>query len=173
MSVSELSGWPKKILSGPGAIDRLGDEIKKLGGRRVIVFSGPHISKTSVVLDPMEKMRAAGLEVSLFNEIGANPTDEMVDAGAKAMEAFRPDVIVAIGGGSPIDCAKASNVVYIHGGTAEDYNVNTGGFMRITKDLLPLIAVPTTAGSGSEVATSAGSGREVATSSVVSSMWRP
>ena len=62
MSVSELGGWPKKILSGPGAIDRLGDEIKKLGGRRVIVFSGPHISKTAVVLEPMEKMRAAGID---------------------------------------------------------------------------------------------------------------
>ncbi len=150
MPVNETSGWPGKILSGPGAVERLGDEVKRLGGKRVVLFSGPHISQTPIVLGPMERLRAEGLDVRLFNGIGANPTDVMVDAGAAAMEEFRPDVIVAIGGGSPIDCAKAANVVYIHGGTAEDYNVNSGGFLRITKPLLPIIAVPTTAGSGSE-----------------------
>ena len=151
MPVSEFGVWPKKIISGPGAIDRIGGEVKRLGGKRVIVFSGPHISKTPMVLDPIEKMRSEGLEVALFNEIGANPTDEMVMAGVEAMKAFGPDVIVIIGGGSPLDCSKAANVVYTHGGDVEDYNVNTGGFMRITKPLLPFIAVPTTAGSGSEV----------------------
>ncbi|MBR3297315.1 MAG: iron-containing alcohol dehydrogenase [Firmicutes bacterium] len=151
MPVSEFGAWPKKIISGPGAIDRLSSEVKKLGGKRVIVFSGPHISRTPMVLDPIEKMRSEGLEVALFNEIGANPTDEMVMAGVDAMKAFSPDVIVIIGGGSPLDCTKAANVVYTHGGKVLDYNVNTGGIMRITKPLLPFIAVPTTAGSGSEV----------------------
>lgn len=151
MPISEMTGLPKKLISGPGAIDRLSGEIKAHGGKRVILFSGPHISKTPMVLDQIDKMRAEGLEVCLFNEIGANPTDEMVAAGVKAMEAFKPDFMVIIGGGSPLDCAKAANVVYNNGGEAEDYNVNTGGFMRITKPLLPFIAVPTTAGSGSEV----------------------
>ena len=151
MPISELTGLPNKLISGPGAIDRLSAEIKAHGGRRVILFSGPHISKTPMVLDQIDKMCAEGLEVRLFNEIGANPTDKMVAAGVEAMKDFKPDFMVIIGGGSPLDCAKAANVVYNNGGEAEDYNVNTGGFMRITKPLLPFIAVPTTAGSGSEV----------------------
>ena len=151
MPITELGIWPKKIISGPGSIDRLSDEVKRAGGKKVIVFSGPHISKTPMVLEPIEKMRSAGIEVALFNEIGANPTDLMVAAGVEAMKAFGPDMMVVIGGGSPLDCAKAANVVYTNGGKATDYNVNEGGFMKIKKPLLPYIAVPTTAGSGSEV----------------------
>ena len=149
--INKYQGWPGTIITGAGAVYTLGDEVKALGGKKVILFSGPHISKTPMVTGPIEKMRSEGLEVLLFNQIGANPTEEMVIAGAEAMKEFKPDVIIAIGGGSPIDCAKAANVVYTHGGQVEDYNVNTGGIERIKNILLPFIAVPTTAGSGSEV----------------------
>ena len=149
--INKYQGWPGTIITGAGATDTLGEEVKALGGKKVILFSGPHISKTPMVQGPIEKMRSEGLEVLLFNEIGANPTEEMVVAGAEAMKEFKPDVIIAIGGGSPIDCAKAANVLYTHGGQVEDYNVNTGGVERIRPILLPFIAVPTTAGSGSEV----------------------
>ncbi len=151
MPIAEYGVWPKKIITGPGSIARLGSEVKALGGKRVILFSGPHISKTSMVLDPVDKMRAEGLEVRVFSDLNANPTENNVYAGVDAMKEFCPDVLVVIGGGSPLDCAKAANVVYTHGGKATDYNVNTGGIMNITKSVLPMIAVPTTAGTGSEV----------------------
>ena len=109
--INKYQGWPGTIITGAGATETLGEEVKALGGKKVILFSGPHISKTPMVEGPIEKMRSEGLEVLLFNQIGANPTEEMVTAGAEAMKEFKPDVIIAIGGGSPIDCAKITPIL--------------------------------------------------------------
>lgn len=149
--VNSYFGWPGKIVSGEGALCSLGSEIKGLGASRAVLFSGPHISKTPMVTDTIKRLEDEGIAVCLFNRIGANPTDEMVVDGVSVMKEFKPDVMVCIGGGSPIDCAKAANVLYTHGGRVSDYNVNLGGMERIQNKVLPFIAVPTTAGTGSEV----------------------
>lgn len=75
----------------------------------------------------------------------------MVMKAAEFMSVNKPEVIVCIGGGSPIDAAKAANVVYTHGGFVGDYDIAIGGIEKITPNLLPFIAIPTTAGTGSEV----------------------
>lgn len=149
--INAYSGWPGRIVTGEGSLGGIGEEAKALGGKRVMVFSGPSLSRMPMVTGAVESMEKAGLEVCIFNRIGPNPTDEMVMDGVEEMKKFAPDVLACIGGGSPIDCAKAANVVYTHGGSVEDYNVNTGGICRIENRLLPFIAVPTTAGTGSEV----------------------
>ena len=149
--IKSYSGWPGKVVAGEGALAALGEEVKALGGERVAVFSDGFVSTLPLVTQAIDNMKAMGLEVMLFNRIGPNPTDAMVMDGVEEMRAFKPDVMVCVGGGSPMDCAKAANVVYTHGGEVEDYNVNTGGIMRIENKLLPFIAVPTTAGTGSEV----------------------
>ena len=149
--IRSFSGWPGRIVTGEDAILTLGSEAKALGGTRIAVFIDPNIAQLKPVLDAQESIRAAGLALWLFTDVEPNPTDELVERAAEEMRAFKPDLIVCIGGGSTIDTGKAANVVYTHGGTVEDYNVNTGGITRIENKLLPLIAVPSTAGTGSEV----------------------
>ncbi|MBQ8264465.1 MAG: iron-containing alcohol dehydrogenase [Oscillospiraceae bacterium] len=149
--IKSYSGWPGKVVAGAGALAAMGEEVKALGGKRVVVFSDAFVSTLPLVTEAIENMKAMGLEVLLFNRVGPNPTDVMVMDGVEEMRKFGPDVLACIGGGSPMDAAKAANVVYTHGGEVEDYNVNTGGIMRIENKLLPFIAVPTTAGTGSEV----------------------
>ncbi len=144
-------GWPGKLVTGEDAILTLGSEAKAMGGERVTVFIDPNITAIKPVQDALESLRAAGLELQTFTGIEPNPTDVIVEGAVAEMKAFRPNVLAAIGGGSTIDTAKACNVVYTHGGTCEDYNVNTGGIERIENKLLPFIAVPSTAGTGSEV----------------------
>lgn len=149
--IGVYTGWPGRIVSGAGALGQLGAEVERFGAKRVIFFSGPHIGRTPMVQNPMAELMELGVQCELFCRLGANPTDEMVADAVAVMQAFAPELIVCIGGGSPIDCAKAANVLYTHGGKLSDYNVNLGGMERIEDKLLPFIAVPTTAGTGSEV----------------------
>ena len=149
--INTYSGWPGKVVSGEGALLTVGGEVKALGGSRVMLFTDNGLRPLGFVADAVKAMEESGLAVSIFSDIDPNPTDKMVEAAVALMREFAPDAIVAVGGGSPMDCAKAANVLYTHGGDIEDYNVNTGGVTRIENKLLPFIAVPTTAGTGSEV----------------------
>lgn len=149
--IGVYTGWPGRIVSGAGALEQLGAEAARFGAKRVIFFSGPHIGRTAMVQESMAALAAQGIQCELFCRVGPNPTDAMVTDAVSVMQSFLPELIVCIGGGSPIDCAKAANVLYTHGGCLGDYNVNLGGMERIEDKLLPFIAVPTTAGTGSEV----------------------
>jgi alcohol dehydrogenase class IV len=151
MSVSTFNLWPKKLVIGQGSIGQLCDEVKAFGAKKVILFAGPHISKTKIVLEPVQALKDAGLDICLFSSFGANPTDVQVMGAVEKIKEFKPDIIVCIGGGSPIDAAKAANVIYTHGGTLAEYDAAIGGFQKIEPKLLPFIAIPTTAGTGTEV----------------------
>ncbi|MGI5936220.1 MAG: iron-containing alcohol dehydrogenase family protein [Oscillospiraceae bacterium] len=143
--------WPKKLVIGRETAGQLAQEIKALNKARVMFFTDGNLSKTPMIARMLEDLTASGLETALFCGVGENPTDEQVHAAVSSMGEFRPDIIVAVGGGSPIDAAKAANVVYTHGGRINDYDVAAGGMNLIGPKLLPFIAVPTTAGTGSEV----------------------
>ena len=92
-------------------------------------------------------LREAKIQVRTFSDFGENPTASMIDAGVAVEASCQPDVLIGLGGGSSLDCCKGINFVYSCGGTIADYR----GSGRATADLLPMIAVPTTAGTGSEV----------------------
>ncbi|MBN2403144.1 MAG: iron-containing alcohol dehydrogenase [Spirochaetes bacterium] len=151
MSVGTYNVWPRKLIIGSGTVKTLGSEIKALGKKRVIVFTDNALKEFPIVKNLISMLKGENLEVSFFGEIGPNPTDEMVHNAVKQMKNDKPEAIVCIGGGSPIDAAKAANVVYTHGGTVDSYDIAIGGIERITPKLLPFIAIPTTAGTGSEV----------------------
>lgn len=151
MAVGIFNIWPKKVVLGSGGVKTLGDEIKALGKSKVIVITDQGMKDLPVVTDVVKMLEGDGLTVSLYGEIGPNPTDVMVSDAAEFMSKVTPEVIVAVGGGSPIDAAKCVNIVYTHGGTANDYDLTLGGIEKITPKLLPFIAVPTTSGTASEV----------------------
>ncbi len=135
-----------RIIFGSGAIDQLGTLAAELGGRRVLVVSDGGVVEAGHFEHGAACLRAAGLEVASFHDFGENPTTAMVDRGVAVAREFRPDLLIGLGGGSSLDCCKGINFVYSCGGSMHDYH----GVGKATADLLPMIAVPTTAGTGSE-----------------------
>lgn len=144
-----------RFVFGAGVIDKLGELALSLGGpfiggpnagRRVLIVSDPGVVAAGHFESGAAKLRQAGLEVASFHQFGENPTTEMVDRGVEAAREFRPDLLVGLGGGSSLDCCKGINFVYSCGGSMHDYH----GVGKATGDLLPMIAVPTTSGTGSE-----------------------
>lgn len=135
-----------RIIFGSGSIDRLGELAASIGARRVLVVSDPGVVAAGHFDTGANRLRSAGLELASFHDLAENPTTEMVDAGVALAREFRPDLLVGLGGGSSLDCCKGINFVYSCGGSMHDYH----GVAKATGDLLPMIAVPTTAGTGSE-----------------------
>jgi alcohol dehydrogenase len=112
----------------------------------VLVVSDPGVVQAGHFVSGAAPLRATGLEVAAFHDLAENPTTDMVDAGVRVARDFRPDLLVGLGGGSSLDCCKGINFVYSCGGSMHDYH----GVGKATGELLPMIAVPTTAGTGSE-----------------------
>jgi alcohol dehydrogenase len=137
---------PTRIMFGPGALSELGEAATQLGVNRILVVSDPGIIAAGHTPRAIELLKGAGLAVALFDGVGENPTTAHVDAGVAMAKEFQPDVIIGIGGGSSMDCAKGINFVHSCGGRMQDY----WGSGKATGPLLPMIAVPTTAGTGSE-----------------------
>ena len=138
---------PTRIEYGVGAIGKLAESVKVLGFRKVLIVTDKGIETSGLLSAIVDQLTTAKLEFDTFSEVEANPKDHNVHAGTKMAKGLQADCLVAIGGGSPIDCAKAIAVLATHGGAVRDYE----GKGKISGNVLPLIAIPTTAGTGSEV----------------------
>jgi alcohol dehydrogenase len=141
----EFRAGPRLVV-GPGTIGRLGDLARELGATRVLVASDPGIVAAGHAAAGVRALAAAGLETAVFSGCGENPTEAQIAAGAAVARDFHPDLLVGLGGGSSMDCAKGINFLVSCGGRMRDY----AGRGTATGPLLPSIAVPTTAGTGSE-----------------------
>lgn len=138
---------PQDIIVGKGTLAKLPDAAKKMGGKHAFIISGPHLEKMGLVKKAADYLAEAGCSVDTFTDIEANPSVTTVDkATAKFLESGA-DFIVAFGGGSPMDVAKAVGVVAKYGGSITEYE----GAHKVPGKIVPLIAIPTTAGTGSEV----------------------
>jgi alcohol dehydrogenase len=135
-----------RVMFQPGGLARLGDVAKELGGRRVLLVTDPGLAQAGHPQRAERALREAGLEVFLFDGVKENPTEREVEAGVVCARSHAVDCIVAVGGGSSMDCAKGINFLLSNGGRMADYK----GFGKATKPMLPSIGVPTTAGTGSE-----------------------
>lgn len=147
--------YPTRILFGQGVIEDLAAELKALGGKRPLVVTDSGLMKTDIPGRIDEILKGGGLEPAVFSDVSPNPTDGQVDAGASAFVAHAADSIVAVGGGSPLDAGKAVQIRINHKELLDEYDDLKGGDAKITGELPPLIAVPTTSGTGSEVSRSA------------------
>ncbi|MEX2186606.1 MAG: iron-containing alcohol dehydrogenase [Pirellulales bacterium] len=135
-----------RIVFGPGKVDALGELAGELGARRALVVSDPGIVQAGHTEHGLAALRRAGIEAHVFDQVEENPTTANVDAGVAAARRWEPEIIVGLGGGSSMDCAKGINFVYTNGGKMQDY----WGVGKAAREMLPMIAVPTTAGTGSE-----------------------
>jgi len=135
-----------RIVFGAGRIKELGRLACELGGARALVVSDPGIVRAGHSARAQAILSESGLESELFAQVDENPTTETVARGVDFARQMQPDLLIGLGGGSAMDCAKGINFLYTNGGCMQDY----WGRNKATQPMLPLIGVPTTAGTGSE-----------------------
>ncbi|WP_091567059.1 iron-containing alcohol dehydrogenase [Melghirimyces thermohalophilus] len=141
---------PTKVVSGIGASKQVADEIRELGVTKAMIVTDKGIY-TSGIIDPIEKsLRDAGMDVHIFNEIEGEPDTELVAKGSRIFKEQGCDGLVAIGGGSSMDTAKAIGVEAVHPEPLITYEASDDG-KPLEKRIPPLTTIPTTAGTGSEV----------------------
>ena len=135
-----------RVVFGEGAVEKLGALARELGLGRALLVADRGLVASGYVEAARRLLAGAGVEVFAFHDFASNPDTAMVEAGRAFAAPLGVDSLVALGGGSSLDCAKAINFVLTNGGTMRDY----WGHGKATRPLLPMIGIPTTAGTGSE-----------------------
>ncbi|KJS23249.1 MAG: hypothetical protein VR72_02335 [Clostridiaceae bacterium BRH_c20a] len=140
-----------KVVFGSNAIHKVGEELSKLGGSKVLVIIDPFVHKSGSVEGIFNNLEQKGISYGIFDQVEPEPSIESVEAAYSQLKSGSFDIILAVGGGSCLDTAKAVGVLGTNPGNIQDY----GGSNRFNNRPVPIIAVPTTAGTGSEMTDSA------------------
>src|SRR5688572_8526636 len=135
-----------RVVFGAGSITKLGELSNELGFRRTLLVSDRGMLASGHVDEALEPLADKGIDVIRFHDFAENPDTAVIDAACEFPRSLAIDSIIAVGGGSSLDCAKGINFVLTNGGRMHDYV----GYGKAGKPMLPMIAVPTTAGTGSE-----------------------
>src|SRR6266851_82648 len=135
-----------RVVFGDGSFARLGELARELSFTATLIVADAGIVATGLVDRAAASLDAAGIRAFFFHDLDANPDSLMVEAGRAYAASCGIDSILAVGGGSSLDCAKGINFVLTNGGAMRDYR----GFGKAARPMLPSIGVPTTAGAGSE-----------------------
>lgn len=138
-----------RIVFGAGAINRLGELANELYFKRTLLVADRGLVSSGHVAEAVTPLRETGIEVTEFHDFDINPDTAMIEAGAEYASSLGIDSIVALGGGSSLDCAKGINLLLTNGGRMQDYH----GYGKAHKPTLPMIGIPTTSGTGSEAQT--------------------
>ena len=138
---------PRISLLGPGCSKEAGSQLKALGAAHVLLVTDKGIAKLGMADQIKEQLEASDLKVTVFDGVEPDPSDKNVHAGAAIYQESGCDAIVSLGGGSSHDCAKAIGVVVTSGGNICEY----AGLDKLKQPIPPLVAINTTAGTGSEV----------------------
>ncbi len=137
---------PTRVVFGAGSLNQLGELAKELGGTRVLLVTDPGLEKAGHPQRATHSLQEAGLKVFVFDKVEENPSNHHVESGLSYTKPLNIDLIVSVGGGSAMDCAKGINFLLTNGGQMADYK----GFGKAKKPMLPSIGIPATAGTGSE-----------------------
>jgi alcohol dehydrogenase len=137
---------PQKIIFGEGSLEKISSIAAETKRKHAYIISDPFLNKIGLVKKCADYLDKAGILIDTFTETEANPSVETIEKAVQAYKDCKADFLVAIGGGSPMDVAKAVGVVVTYGGTITDYE----GVGKVPGEIVPLIAIPTTAGTGSE-----------------------
>ncbi|MBL4883180.1 MAG: iron-containing alcohol dehydrogenase [Planctomycetaceae bacterium] len=135
-----------RVVFGAGALEQLGELASEYRARQVLLVTDQGLAQAGHEDRAVESLKQAGHEVIIYDGVCPNPTTEDVDHALAVARKHKIDFIVGLGGGSSMDCAKGVNFLLSNGGQIEDY----WGVGKATKPMLPLIAIPTTSGTGSE-----------------------
>jgi len=135
-----------RIVFGVNSVDRVGALAREIGAKKILLVTDPGIVAAGHATRVRESLESSGLEVTFYDKAKENPTTQCVDACVAVARSAGIDTIVGLGGGSAMDTAKGCNFLLSNGGRMQDY----WGVGKANKPMLPLIAIPTTAGTGSE-----------------------
>ena len=135
-----------RMVFGAGAIERLGELARELNFTRTLLVADHGLVASGHVDEAVAPLQKAGIEVIRYHEFEVNPDTRMIEAGRQFTAPLKIDSIIGLGGGSSMDCAKGINFLLTNGGQMSDYR----GYGKATQPMLPMIAIPTTAGTGSE-----------------------
>jgi len=135
-----------RLVFGVDSIEQLGELARELGAKKVLLVTDPGIVAAGHAEHVRRNLEQAGLQIALFDQALENPTTRCVDDCLAVAKKAHPDTIIGLGGGSAMDTAKGCNFLLTNGGRMQDYR----GVGKASKPMLPLIAIPTTAGTGSE-----------------------
>jgi alcohol dehydrogenase class IV len=136
-----------EVIFGNGAIEQVGESCLRLGATNVLIVSDPGVIEAGWLDVAVKSCKQANLKYTIFSDVTINPKDIEVEKGCKVYIENECDAIIGIGGGSPLDVAKAIAILVTNGGKIHDYE----GVDKIRNPLPPQVMIPTTAGSGSEV----------------------
>jgi alcohol dehydrogenase class IV len=137
---------PSVIANGPGAAKEVGNFAKGLG-KKALLVTDTHLEKAGLLKELKKSLEMAGIPFAVYDKVVMEPTQDYTEEGLKAFKEAGADFLIAVGGGSPMDTAKAIGALATNGGKISDFM----GANKIPKPAAPLIAIPTTAGTGSEV----------------------
>ena len=146
MPVTATIAAPRHMLIAAGAVRQLPEVLAKFGLSRPLIVSDPVMVATGLIARCLDPLTEAGMHPDVFSDTVSDPTDTVVEAGVAAMARAPYDCLVAFGGGSPIDTAKAVAILAAGGGKMRDYKAPA----QADRGAVPIIAIPTTAGTGSE-----------------------
>jgi alcohol dehydrogenase len=138
-----------RVIFGAGAISQLGALARELGFARTLLVADHGLLASGHVDEAVTPLQQAGIEVVRFHDFEVNPDTRMIESGAAFVATQNIDSIIGLGGGSSLDCAKGINFLLTSGGRMAEYH----GYGKATKPMLPMIAIPTTSGTGSEAQT--------------------
>ncbi|WP_180954337.1 iron-containing alcohol dehydrogenase [Bacillus sp. M6-12] len=138
---------PTEIVFGCNSIQKIPEIILKEGFKRVLIICDEGIENAQILDLVLEQVQKSGVECNVFSNVEANPSTTTIEAGMKVYESSKPDLLIGLGGGSPIDTAKAIGILATNGGSITDYE----GIDKFRNQSLPLMAIPTTSGTASEV----------------------
>lgn len=135
-----------RVVFGAGVIERLGEIARELNFKRTLLVADHGMVASGHVDEAVGPLQKAGVEIVRFHDFEVNPDTRMIEAGTAFVSSLNVDSIIGLGGGSSMDCAKGINFLLTNGGHMAEYR----GYGKATKPMLPMIAIPTTAGTGSE-----------------------
>lgn len=143
--------FPTTVVFGNGSLGTLGDHIRRIGATRALVVCDPGVVKAGIAERVRKVLEGAGIPAQIFDRVDPNPIEPNVTEGVAAFRSHGADVIVSVGGGSPLDVGKLVALKVTHEKPLAEYDDATGGDRFIGPNIPPIINVPTTAGTGSEV----------------------
>ncbi len=143
--------FPTTIVFGAGAISTVSDHSKRLGGTRALLVCDAGVVKAGIAERVKSVLDAGGVATQIFDRVDPNPIEKNVFDGADAYKAHNANIVIAVGGGSPLDTGKLIALRTTHTRPLVDYDDATGGDRFIGANVPPIITVPTTAGTGSDV----------------------
>lgn len=151
MSTFTRWSFPTEVRFGLGASKSVGEALKQRGQRRALIVTDPGVREAGLVDPIADSLSAVGIDAAVFDGLAGNPLEHHVEDGLAAYHDAEADCLVAVGGGSAMDVAKVVAVKVNHHRPLADYDDAKGGDALITEPVPPIVAIPTTAGTGSEV----------------------